>query len=112
MSRPERAAQISSARAMAALAQRSWSWPGAGNIVRLRLGEEAFIFINSSASDRESRKNSVSQICCTATKIGAGYNPIQGARMLKGKSVLITGTTSEIGLAIACALALDGGVAQ
>ena len=32
--------------------------------------------------------------------------------MLKGKSVLITGTTSEIGLAIACALALDGGVAQ
>jgi len=32
--------------------------------------------------------------------------------MFKGKSVLITGTTSGIGLAIACALAVDGGVAQ
>jgi len=32
--------------------------------------------------------------------------------MLKGKSVLITGTTSGIGLAIACVLTVDGGVAQ
>jgi NAD(P)-dependent dehydrogenase (short-subunit alcohol dehydrogenase family) len=32
--------------------------------------------------------------------------------MLKGKSVLITGTTSGIGPPIACALAVDGGVAQ
>jgi len=32
--------------------------------------------------------------------------------MLKGKSCLITGTTSGIGLAIARALAAEGGVAQ
>jgi 3-hydroxybutyrate dehydrogenase len=32
--------------------------------------------------------------------------------MLKGKSALITGTTSGIGLAIARALAAEGGVVQ
>src|SRR5690242_13887400 len=109
------AAQACSAWAITSAAQWAWLWSGVGKTADMACFYARFRVFqrrDRAALDKyvamQHRERHVSPIPRRKHPSAPGAPQLEPTAMLKGKSAVVTGSTSGIGLAIARALAQDG----